>query len=230
MDSNNNDTEVPEDQFEEHALQLDAKDFACRSKAKTKPQKRKPADSSSGTIPMNQRNLIDIEPEKHSLSAYEVSKKVIHLLRHSQQVHREEDGAVHFWRIKENLQNPFPQSIHWYAWQQDSGTIIYFRALQGHSGRNLIDLSLQDNVVIPSGFFQYIYHIGCGFSLHSIINSGLIPGGQNSSKRQTVFFLPVDLMDKNHKDPDTIDLSVPRMHNTCIKHGKDIKTQCIGSI
>ena len=31
MDSNNNDTEVPEDQLEEHALQLDAKDFACRS-------------------------------------------------------------------------------------------------------------------------------------------------------------------------------------------------------
>ena len=30
MDSDNNDTEVPEDQLEEHALQLDAKDFACR--------------------------------------------------------------------------------------------------------------------------------------------------------------------------------------------------------
>ena len=28
MDSINNDTEVPEDQLEEHALQLDAKDFA----------------------------------------------------------------------------------------------------------------------------------------------------------------------------------------------------------
>ena len=28
--------------------------------------------------------------------------------------------------------------------------------------------------------------------------------------RQTVFFLPVDPMDKNHKDPNTIDLSVPR--------------------
>ena len=45
-------TEVPEDQLEEHALQLDAKDFACRSQAKAKPQRRKHADSSSGTIPM----------------------------------------------------------------------------------------------------------------------------------------------------------------------------------
>ena len=38
----------------------------------------------------------------------------------------------------------------------------------------------------------------------------LIPGGQNSSKRQTVFFLLVDPMDKSHKDPKVIDLNVPR--------------------
>ena len=70
-----------------------------------------------------------------------------------------------------------------------SGTILYLRALQGHSGRNLIDPSLQDNVVIPDGIFKYIYHVGCAINLHSIINSGLIPGGQSLSNRQTVFFL-----------------------------------------
>ena len=59
------------------------------------------------------------------------------------------------------------------------------------------------------------YHVGCAINLHSIINSGLIPGGQNLSNRQTVFFLLVDPMDKNHKDPDTIDLSVPR-HAQCM--------------
>ena len=48
------------------------------------------------------------------------------------------------------------------------------------------------------------------FSLHSIINNGLIPGGQNSSKRQMVFFLLFDLRDKGHKDPEKIDLNVPR--------------------
>ena len=103
-----------------------------------------------------------------------------------------------------------------------SGTIIYLRALQGHSGRNLIDPSLQDNVVIPSNFFQHIYHIGCAFNLHSIINNGLIPGGQNSSKRQTVFFLPIDPRDKGHQDPEKIDLNVPRraqyLHNAWKKH------------
>ena len=208
MNLNNNGTEIPEDQLEEYALKLSAKDFACRSKAKAKPQRREPAGSSPRIVPIERRNWTDIEPGKYSFSEYEVPKKVMFLLRHFQQMHREEDGAVHFWRMKENLQNQFPQSIHWSddRWKaclaatggvkrrfqyctDDSGTTVYFRALQGHSGRNLIDLSLQDNVVIPSNFFQYIYHVGCAFNLHSITNSGLIFGGQNSRKRQTVFFL-----------------------------------------
>ena len=58
--------------------------------------------------------------------------------------------------------------------------------------------------------------------LHSIISSGLILEGQNSSKRQTVFFLLVDPMDKSHKDPDEIDLTVPRraqyLHNAWKRH------------
>ena len=96
------------------------------------------------------------------------------------------------------------------------------QALQGHSRRSLIDPTLQDNVVIPSNFFQYIYHVACAINLHSIINSGLIPGGQILTNRQTVFFLPVDPMDKNHKDPGTIDLYSPRhaqyMHKAWKKH------------
>ena len=50
----------------------------------------------------------------------------------------------------------------------------------------------------------------------------MIPGGQNSSKRQTVFFLPIDPRDKEHKDPEQIDLNVPRhaqyLHNAWKKH------------
>ena len=49
------------------------------------------------------------------------------------------------------------------------------------------------------------------------------------NNRQTVFFLLVDPRDKNHKDLDTIDLSVPRRAHTCTKHGRDIRTQYIGS-
>ena len=92
-----------------------------------------------------------------------------------------------------------------------SGEILYLRALQGHSGRNLIDPSLQDNVLIPDDFFENIYHIGCAINLHSIKNSGLILGGQNLSKRQTVFFLLVNPMNKERKDPETVDLKAPRL-------------------
>ena len=53
-------------------------------------------------------------------------------------------------------------------------------------------LLYRTNVVIPSNFFQNIYHVGCAINLHSIINSGLIPGGQSLINRQTVFFLFVD--------------------------------------
>ena len=103
-----------------------------------------------------------------------------------------------------------------------SRIIVYLRALQGHSGRNLIDPSLQDNVVIQFGFFPHVYHIGCAFNLHSIINNGLIPGGHNSSRRQTVFFLLIDPRDKGHQDPEKIDLCIPRraqyLHNAWKKH------------
>ena len=103
-----------------------------------------------------------------------------------------------------------------------SGTILYLRALQGHSGSNLIDPSLQDNVVIGTGIFPYIYHVGCTFNLHSIINNGLVLGGQNLSRRQTVFFLPVDPRDESHRDLEYIDFSVPRlaryMHSAWKRH------------
>ena len=108
-------------------------------------------------------------------------------------------------------------------WTSDfPGTILYLRVLQGHSGRSLLDPLLQDKIIIPDGFFKYIYHVGCAINLHSIINSGLIPGGQNLSNRQKVFFLHVDPMDKEHRDPDTIDLGAPRLaqkiHKVWKKH------------
>ena len=99
---------------------------------------------------------------------------------------------------------------------------VYLRALQGHSGNSLIDPTLQDNVLIGTGIFPYIYDVGCIFNLHSIINNGLIPGDQNLSRRQTVFFLPVDPRNESHRDPEYIDFSVPRlarcMHSAWKRH------------
>ena len=53
---------------------------------------------------MHERKWIDINPSEQSLKSYEVSKRVISLLRHNQTVQREEDGAIEF------LQNQFLSS------------------------------------------------------------------------------------------------------------------------
>ena len=97
-----------------------------------------------------------------------------------------------------------------YCTDSSGQEILYLRALEGHSGRNPIDPTLQDNVLIPNNFFEYIYHIGCAISLHSITDSGLIPGGQKLSReRQTVFFTVVNPMDQEHKGPYKLDLTTP---------------------
>ena len=240
MDSNFNNKKVPADLPEEQEPQPNVKVRAVRLKAKAKPQRRELVEVPS-TIPMNARKWIDIEPGVSSLSACEVSQKVINILRHSQTVQREDDGTVQFWRVKDSIQGQFPKTPSWldshwkscltagggakrrYQYCTDtSGRIVYLRALQGHSGRNLIDPSLQDKVIIQSGFFQNIYHIRYGINLHSIISYGLLLGGQSSRKRQTVFILPIDPRNKEHRDPAEVDLNQPRraqyLHSAWKKH------------
>ena len=173
--------------------------------------------------------------------SYDLSKKVVNLLRHNETLHREEDGAIQFYKIKFHLRDHHPQIQNWsddrwiaclaacvgskrrYQYCSDYlGSIIYLRALQGHSGSNLIDLTLQDHVLIEPGIFPYIYHFGSTFNLHSIVRNGLVLEGQNLSRRQTVFFLPVDPRNESHKDPEYIDFSTPRlaryMHRAWKRH------------
>ena len=145
--------------------QTSIKVVAARSKAKAKPQQREPVETPT-IIPMHERRWIDIEQSEQTLAAYDLSKKVISLLRHNQTVQREEDGAIQFYRIKFHLRNHSSQVQHgsderWKAClaaggssrrryqycSDNSGRILHLRALQGHSGNNLIDPTLQDNVV-----------------------------------------------------------------------------------
>ena len=229
VESIQDNTEIPADPQEERVPQTSIKVVAARSKAQAKPQPRELAGTTT-TIPIHQRRMIDIEPSKQDLDSYDLSKKVINLLRHNQTLQREEDGAIEFCKIKFHLRDHHSQIQNWsddrwkaclaagggpkriYQYCSDNlGIIICLRALQGHSGSNLIDPTLQDNVMIGTGIFPYIYHVGCTLNLYSIINNGLVPGGQNLSRRQTVFFLPVDPRDESHKDPEYIDFSVPRL-------------------
>ena len=90
-------TEIPADPQEEQIPQTSTSVVAARSKAKAKPQPRELAGT---TIPLRERRWIDIEPSKQDLDSYDLSKKVINLLRHNQTLYREGDGAIEFCNIK----------------------------------------------------------------------------------------------------------------------------------
>ena len=117
-----------------------------------------------------------------------------------------EDGSVLLLQVDQRLkqnQEDLPLLEGFNTVDPSGQEILYLRALQGHSGRNPIDPSPQDNVFIPNNFIEYFYHFGCAVSLHSITNSGLITGGQNSSReRQTVFFTDVNPTQKGWGKPD----------------------------
>ena len=76
-----------------------------------------------------------------------------------------------------------------------SNQFLYLRAIQGHPGET-IDLELQDHVLIPEGFIEYLYFVGNASELNSIIRNGLIPGEKKLKRgRQAVFFIAVNPME-----------------------------------
>ena len=162
-----NELETSETKTEAFALKTDVFSIASRSKAKAKPRRPTSARSSTRSVP-RERIWTDIEPGAQSNQAYPVAKRLNTLLRHGQLP--QEDGAIEFWTMKDCLRNEFERSQHWsyekwkstmaggvgnkkrfqYCTGSSGQEILYLRALQGHSGRNPIDLTLQDNVLIDS--------------------------------------------------------------------------------
>ena len=108
---NDNEQETSEMKSEEFVLKTNVLAFASRSKAKANP--RRPvttcSSSTSRTFPILERKWIDIEPGAQSDQAYPVAKRLNTLLRHGE-LPREEDGAIEFWRLKDDLRNRFEYS------------------------------------------------------------------------------------------------------------------------
>ena len=113
IDSIQDNTEIPADPQEEQVPQTSTSVVAARSKAKAKPQPRELVGTTA-TIPIHERRWIDIEPSKQNLASYDLSKKVINLLRHNQTLQREEDGAIEFYKIKFHLRNHHSQIQNWW--------------------------------------------------------------------------------------------------------------------
>ena len=170
--------------------------FASRSKARAKPRKPSTACSSSRTIPILERTWIDIEPRAQSNQAYPVAERINTLLRHGE-LPREEDGAIEFWILKDDLRNKFEYFQYWsddvwkskmaggggnkkrfqYCTNPSGQEILYLRALQGHSGRNPIVPSLQDNVIDSEQFLRvHLSHWMC--SQFTLLNKFRIDSGR----------------------------------------------------
>ena len=86
--------------------------FASRYKAKAQPGRSSTTCSSSRTIHIFERKWIDIEPGAQLDQAHPVAKRLHTLLRHGE-LHRAEDGAIEFWRLKDDLRNKFEYSLYW---------------------------------------------------------------------------------------------------------------------
>ena len=90
---------------------------------------------------------------------------------------------------------------------------LYLRAIQGHSGESAINPALQDNILIPKGFTEYLYHVGYANELNSKLRNGLIPGGTSLKRgRHAVFFTTVNPMEDVYGMGETpCDLTKPRI-------------------
>ena len=187
------------------------------------------------------RNWTDIEPEDYSPIAYTLSKQLRTLLSHGQLL-REEDGAIEFWIIKDYLRNDFVRSQHWSdeMWKSTmargggnkkrfqnctdpSGQeFLYLRALQGHSGRHPIDPSLQDNMLIPNDFFEYISHRMCDqFALHHEFR--IDTRRTNIEQKTDGIFCVWILWTRNTEIRITLNWKHHVLHGTSRKSGRNIK-------
>ena len=74
----------------------------------------------------------------------------------------------------------------------------------------VVDPALQDSIEIPLGWTEYLFHVGCSRTMHSIFQAGLIAGGKDAKEgQQTVFFTALDPTG-DEIDEEYEDLTKPR--------------------
>ena len=91
----------------------------------------------------------------------------------------------------------------------------FLRAIQGHSGGTPIMPELNGYRSTPHNWKECIFHRGCSWSVQSILESGLIPGGKESDKaRQAVFFTTLNSFGENPDEEEP--LMITQFFGKCI--------------
>ena len=230
IDKEFDDNEQETTKTEVFALKTNVFAFASRSKAEAKPRRPTSACSSTRTVPVRESIWTDVEPGAQFDKAYPVSKRLNfffdteNYLEKKMERSNSGDSKMIFRKMSTLTVGLIKYGrARWQeseATRKDFNTVLirqdkkFFTSELSNVNQDAIpfDLTLQDSVLIPNEFFEYIYHIGCAVSVHSITNSGSIAGGQNSSReRQTVFFTAMNPLNKDHNDPYEIDFTKPRL-------------------
>ena len=103
-------TEMTEETQENHID--DIGDSTGKPVARARPKQTSVPTTSSPTItlPYHQRDWIDVEPGRYDKTCFEVSPKMIRLLRHDQTLPREKDGVVEFRILVSMFHSKFTSS------------------------------------------------------------------------------------------------------------------------
>ena len=106
-------TEMMEESREDHIDYIGVCTGKLVANARPKQTSMTTTSSSSTTLPCHLRVWIDVEPGPNDKSCFEVSKKMIRLLRDDPSVLREEDGAVEFRILAQMFRSKFTSSQYW---------------------------------------------------------------------------------------------------------------------
>ena len=191
--------------FEEFALKTNVLALASRSKAKAKPQNLPLLAhlqelylslKEFGLILSQELNRISLtQCQKDWLLFFFMvtfrEKKMGDWILENKGLSSERSWTIStlvWWKVEEyngkrRRQQEKISILYWSVRTRNSWPPSSSRSFRTQSYWSFI--SSQDNMLILDNFFEYIYHIWCAINLHSITNSGLIPGGQKFEQRKT---------------------------------------------
>ena len=119
---------------------------------------------------------------------------------------KQEEAIRQYWILVSEMKKDFVNAPHWSIENGNQEKVSMLRESElsssilvpSSTSRTIrkYNLALRDNVLLPEGFTEFIYYVGNGKELRSIVNHGLIPGGVSlRTGRQAVFFIIVISMD-----------------------------------
>ena len=164
-------------------------------------EERSQGERSDDRIPIHKRVWEDLTANEFSYgyrSETQVSKFVSNSVRHENSRERETDGVIHGKVMSPKLRFQFQSDggsnfsdrdginfigkeankTRFQYCQNSCNKLLYIRAIQGHTGREMIQPEMLGHVLRPPNWKEFVFHGGCSVNLTFILNAGFIVAGQ----------------------------------------------------